>query len=101
MKIYRHGDVLIAPVESIPDGCRKRSDLILARGEATGHAHRVESNGLVELFDHGDELFLRIQGSPGRVVHEEHRPIELAPGAYRVWRQRQYDPLLDSQIIED
>jgi hypothetical protein len=26
------------------------------------------------------------------VVHEEHRPITLTSGYYRVWRQREYSP---------
>lgn len=101
MKVYRHGDILIAPVATIPDGCRKRSDLVLARGEATGHAHRIETKAAAELYELGSDLFLRVLGENARVVHEEHGPIELTPGNYRVWRQRQFDPVLDSQIIED
>ncbi|MFD0592628.1 hypothetical protein ACFQZ4_08715 [Catellatospora coxensis] len=36
-------------------------------------------------------LFLLIEGY-GRLVHEEHGPIALAAGAYRVVRQREYFP---------
>ena len=86
MKLYRHGDVLIAPVADVPKGAKPRDDLVLARGEVTGHAHRVEASGKVELFEHDDQLFLRVIGSPAKVVHEEHRAIELQPGVYRVWR---------------
>ena len=101
MEIYRHGDVLIAPVDSIPDDAKKRQSLVLARGEVTGHAHRVETDELAELYDAGEELYLRVEGSPARVVHEEHDTIELNPGSYRVWRQREYDPSTEERIIED
>ncbi len=101
MDVYRHGDVLIAPIESIPEHALKQPDLILARGEVTGHAHRVETRGLAELFEHENTLFLRVQGSTAHVVHEEQHSIELPPRNYRVWRQREYDPRLDERTIED
>ena len=93
MEIYRHGDVLLAPITSIPENARRKPDLILARGEITGHAHRIEAKGMAQLYEYEDTLFLRIVGSPASVVHEEHLPIELPPGIYRVWRQREYDPV--------
>lgn len=101
MDVYRHGDVLIAPIMSIPENARKRPDLILARGEITGHAHRIEPEGMAELYEYEGNLFLRVLGLPARVVHEEHEPIELAVGMYRVWRQREYDPASDERYVED
>ena len=101
MDVYRHGDVLISPIEEIPKHAVKQSDLILARGELTGHAHRVELDGSAEMYEHEGNLFLKVLYSPARIVHEEHGPIELPPGMYRVWRQREYNPQLDEQIIED
>jgi hypothetical protein len=100
MKIYRHGDVLIAPIESVPPSAKPRAGLVLAQGEVTGHAHRVETNARAELYETGQELFLRILGSSARVVHEEHQPIELPPGNYRVWRQREYDPKQDLTVMD-
>ena len=100
MKIYRHGDVLIAPVEEVPAEARPRDGLILAQGEVTGHAHRVETDARAELFEAGQQLFLRVLGSPAKVVHEEHQPIELPPGNYRVWRQREYDPRQDLTVMD-
>ncbi len=100
MKVYRHGDVLIAPIESVPANARLREGLILAQGEITGHAHRVETDSRAELLEAGPELFLRVLGSPARIVHEEHRPIELPPGSYRVWRQREFDPSEDLTVMD-
>src|SRR5215470_9950940 len=89
--LWRHGDVLIETVEAIPDGARPRSGAILAQGEATGHAHRVEAPERAELWEDGEQLYLKIIEQT-RIVHEEHRPIELPPGSYRVWQQREYTP---------
>ena len=100
MKIYRHGDVLIAPVKSLPPDATERPGLILAHGEVTGHSHRVETEGKAELFGVGPRLFLRVLGSPARVTHEEHQTIELPPGEYRVWRQREYDPREDLTVMD-
>ena len=101
MEVFRHGDVLISPVEEVPEHAVKLQGLTLARGELTGHAHKVDTNGLAELYEHEDTLFLRVVETPARVVHEEHRPIELLPGVYRVWRQREYNPKTEEEVVED
>ena len=90
--MYRHGDVLIAPTKNIPEGAKKRHDRILAKGEITGHSHRIETEGVADLFDLGDDVFVRVADRPARVVHEEHDTITLQPGYYRVWRHREYTP---------
>ena len=98
---YRQGDVLIRRVDEIPTGLeavpRDDGRLVLAYGEATGHAHVVE--GPAELFreDDRDELerrFLRVEAEAGQalVVHDEHDAIELPPGDYEVVGQREYTP---------
>ena len=91
--MYRHGDVLIAPVAptAVPENAIRRPDLILAHGEITGHTHRVQPRDAASLFEIDSQLFLRVH-APATVVHEEHKPIALAPGTYRVWRQREYAP---------
>ena len=101
MDLYRHGDVLIAPVDEIPEHAAKQHDLVLARGEVTGHAHRIETEGMAELYEHDGTLYLRVVDTPASVVHEEHRKIDLPPGSYRVWRQREYDPSGEDRLIED
>ncbi len=101
MKIYRHGDILLSPVDAIPDDVVPRNDLVIARGEITGHAHRIVTGERAELFDHGSGMFLRISGGPASLVHEEHATINLQPGVYRIWRQREYNPHSYAEFIED
>ncbi|MGW4424264.1 hypothetical protein [Streptosporangium sp. NPDC004631] len=100
--MYRQGDILIVPVReetvpasaltspSVPRDAHGR--LVLALGEATGHAHAVVGSGtLVRGLRPMDPDFLHVPAG-GRVVHEEHAAISLPKGWYRVQRQREYIP---------
>jgi hypothetical protein len=98
--MYRQGDILIVPTnekitghELPPDG---RGRVVLALGEATGHAHAIES-GHAKLFRSGsgseERMLLHVDGLQAvNLVHEEHDPITLKPGGYRIIRQREYSP---------
>ena len=90
----RQGDVLLVPVDEAPDGARPVARtggrLILAEGEATGHAHAIGSHRAT-LLEAGEDRYLRV-GSPVTLDHEEHAPITVAPGTYRVVIQREYVP---------
>lgn len=94
--LIRQGDVFISRISQIPDGvtANKLPHGTLVHGEITGHSHRLEdlSTGQLHAGTVPGEIFLEIGASGGRIVHEEHGPIELAPGSYRVWRQREYSP---------
>lgn len=95
-RIYRQGDVLIErvperqdPGSAVP---REHGRIVLAHGEATGHAHAIAA---------GDAAFYEMPTtkarhlrlvSPTALAHEEHAPIELPAGFYRVRRQREYTP---------
>jgi hypothetical protein len=89
--LWRHGDVLIATVEQIPDGAEQQKTSILVLGEVTGHSHRVEDAQKARVWKYGAQLFLEVT-SETRIVHEEHKPIVLVPGSYRIWQQREYTP---------
>lgn len=92
MKMYRQGDVLIVE-HRIPSGKRrKQKDGILAHGEVTGHAHRISDLAEGELYEMDGGMFLSVSEKGISILHEEHAPIELPPGEYRVIRQREYSP---------
>lgn len=90
--LYRHGDVLIRRIASLPIGVQRRVGTTLAHGEVTGHSHRFQQAHAVQLWAHGSELFLEVKEAIATLVHEEHRSIELPRGLYRVWKQREYRP---------
>lgn len=90
--LYRHGDVIIRKVRSLPEDAKKQRHLTLAEGEITGHSHRIKEQDVAMMFRAGNDLFLRVEAAIATVVHEEHAAIELPKGTYRVWRQREYTP---------
>ncbi len=92
--MIRQGDVLLVPVEGFLESARRiepeHGRVILAHGEATGHAHAV-SAAHAALYRLGRGHFLKVhEATP--LMHEEHAHIDLAPGVYQVVRQREYSP---------
>jgi hypothetical protein len=95
--MYRQGDVLIEPLaagESIPAKAtevpRDAGRVILAYGEVTGHAHAISDDNAI-LMALGEDRFLKVEKQV-TLSHEEHDPIVLYDGTYRITRQREYHP---------
>jgi hypothetical protein len=107
--MFRQGDVLLVPIPDselpeavIPVARDARGSLVLALGEATGHAHAVRAHDadLLAAADDLDRRFLRIV-SDAVLAHEEHDPIPLPPGLYQVVRQREYVLGQWSRTVQD
>ncbi len=96
--MYRQGDVLIVPVESIPEKLdaidRENGRVVLAHGEVTGHAHAIKAEGAALFRDPKlMAVFMRVSGdAPVALEHDDHDTIMIPPGKYRVVRQREYAP---------
>ena len=88
---YQQGDVLLEGIDSL-DGFEKVQDgagIVLAEGETTGHMHRVRERA--ELYrDKTGQFYLSTTG-PTTIVHEEHRPITVPGGFFKVGIVREYD----------
>ena len=82
-------------MDEVPDSARPvaRIDgrIILAEGEATGHAHAIRSSGATLLAD-DDERYLRVIGPGHRSATRSTRRSRSLPGTYRVVIQREYVP---------
>ena len=98
--MYRHGDVIIVPAKSIPADATRRPGAVLARGEATGHSHRIDDARAVELFDYDGVGYLRVTAPQARLIHDEHQPITLPRGVFRFWMQREYTPKEIRRIVD-
>ena len=95
-KMYRQGDVLIEKVAKLPPNLNLQKAtngrIILALGEATGHHHSLAADPADWWKqDKTGEQFLTVKEAT-TVEHQEHAPITLPPGNYRVRRQREYTP---------
>ncbi len=107
--MFRQGDVLLVPIPDsqlpeavVPLARDARGKLVLALGEATGHAHAVGAPDADLLADAADldRRFLRIV-TGAVLTHEEHDPIPLSSGLYQVVRQREYVLGPRSRSVED
>jgi hypothetical protein len=107
--IARQGDVLIVRVPVLPKGTREvprdeAGRVVLALGEATGHAHAIRDPDATLFELTGAEVGQRFLEITREVTlrHEEHDPITLAPGTYEVRRQREYvSPKRRPRLIAD
>jgi hypothetical protein len=104
-RLCAQGDILIERVadgavrgriiHSVDDG-----SLVIAEGEATGHHHRIvgsltlyRDDALAREIPSGLYLgHIQVNSPTARLEHEEHAPIMLEQGLYRVRRQRQLEP---------
>lgn len=92
----RQGDVLLVPVDSAPLASAKRTtEVVLALGEVTGHAHRLAGPLVLEWDGADGGRYVRVEGGVGSLSHEEHDPVP-APvvvegQTYRVVQQQEWD----------
>ncbi|CAA9277538.1 MAG: hypothetical protein AVDCRST_MAG77-3611 [uncultured Chloroflexi bacterium] len=98
--LWRHGDVLIAATAEVPAEARRRPTAVLVWGEITGHSHRVAEPETAMLYELDGVMYLRVVAPSARVVHEEHHPITLPQGTYRVWTQREYTPREIRRVVD-
>lgn len=92
--MFRQGDVLITRVD-VPERSQLtlsgEGEVVLAEGEATGHAHRVKGAGAsLWTGPEGGKILVLEEEAP--LIHEEHATIHLHSGSYAVIRQREYVP---------
>jgi hypothetical protein len=97
-EMHRQGDVLFTRIAELPEGLTQRKSQVIVEGEATGHHHSLVAGRVLE--DAQGYLFLEVLQAT-QVVHQEHHPISLEPGCYRVTRQREYlAPDIDRMVLD-
>jgi hypothetical protein len=98
VKAYRQGDVSILTAVKIPRAAQRvTGESILARGEVTGHAHRI-TEGKVLLYQFAAGLmYLRVLSEFAKLSHEEHEEIILPRGDYEVRHQKEFDWLSEEK----
>lgn len=100
-KHARQGDIMLIKRQAIPaEAVEQKNDnrVVLAWGEATGHAHAIPTTHATAYEWKGNTL---VKVKPdGKLVHEEHTAIPLDPGAYELRRQVEYTPERLRQVAD-
>jgi len=93
--MQRQGDLLLIPTAQLPARVSPLTTRVVLDGE---HCHRLDGGTLLQ--DSAGQLFVRVS-EPVQLVHDEHRPLQLAPGLYEVRRQRRYRPQRSAASVWD
>jgi hypothetical protein len=101
---WRQGDIYFVKVDEEPrsDGTPVKNGII-AKGETTGHAHRVSPSSMAQgalLSLIGRSMFLRSPQAGTKIVHDEHHAIDLPAGLFAVVPQREFDGLGWRQVLD-
>jgi hypothetical protein len=111
-EIFAQGDLLLERVADVaPSGTIEENiegALVLAEGEESGHRHairervtRFRDDRLARDIPAGLYLgHVQVSSEYARLTHEEHAPITLPRGTYRVRRQRELGPR-DARVLPD
>jgi hypothetical protein len=100
----QQGDITFEKVDQLPANLEKLlagkvqpkdNRLILAEGEVTGHFHAIDLDEEItesdaELIAIGEEMLLNLHKQV-EVKHNEHKPITLEPGLWKVGKIQEYD----------
>lgn len=100
----RQGDILLVPVDKIPQGAKReplsKEGIVVAEGEATGHHHRIKRTTVsrrkdrspeVRAFTKGKTRYIHVPaGVKAELSHEEHETLAIPPGDHKVVTQREY-----------
>jgi hypothetical protein len=98
--LWRQGDVFLLATTELPTTRRQERRPILAEGEVTGHAHRLQDPASGRVFSVGPNLYLEVLAESATVVHEEHGPVTLPRGGYAIRIQREYSPREIRQVVD-
>lgn len=95
---YRHGDLLLWPIDYIPSQARPTTSNILQEGEATGHKHVLGRNA--QILELEGQKYVQVE-KPTKLTHEQHNTIILQRGKYLFEHERELDMLGEVRQVSD
>ncbi len=103
--LLQQGDVLLERIKELPEGVKKKKGFVLAEGEVTGHAHKIDltkiKSDLVSLYEKDGILYVKANADVP-LIHEEHGTVEIKKGIYKVRKVQEYDHFLEeSREVRD
>lgn len=102
---WRQGDIYFVKLgeEAGSGECRPVKNGVIAKGETTGHAHRLSPSSMASgalLYLAGRSMILRSPQGGAKIVHDEHHAIDLPAGFYAVVPQQEFDGLRWRQVLD-
>jgi hypothetical protein len=101
----RHGEVLLLPVATPPEGVRHMVKTCIVGHSESGHHHVLESDALfAQIVSASADLYVDLDtATPLRHQkdHDQHRELTVPPGVWRVIRKTEFDVLAPPQIAYD
>lgn len=94
----QQGDVTLELIQELPKGIKsvkaKERGFVLMEGKATGHAHCIAETdpAICELYEKDGILYVKANKSV-IIKHEEHNPMTLDPGIWKVGQVKEFDYL--------
>lgn len=85
----RQGDVILLPTAKVLG--EELPHLTLVEGISTGHSHCI-SKGIATLFSHDGDRYLRVRSKYAILSHDEHQPLKVYHGNWKIYVQREYVP---------
>ena len=98
---YRQGDILFEKVNDFLDNMIKMDEheRTVAKGELTNHHHSFGKSEQVILYrdkkNNTDPVYVEVLQEQSTITHQEHAPLTLEKGTYKITREREYNPFLD------
>ena len=112
MKTIQQGDILLIPIETIPDGTPSSRDEhgrhVFARG-ATGHIHALDRDDPGAVYEQGSMTVLVVPAGGTTLRHlveatglptQDHAAVPVPVGTWEVRRQREVR-WGESSVVED
>jgi len=97
MKWIRHGDVILEKIDKTIGKMNRKNEEILARGEVTGHMHKLSGDFYVS-----ETMPMQIEViGHTELSHDEHDTIVIPEGKYRVIMQRESDLVGEIRQVMD
>lgn len=100
-RLFQQGDVLfyLQASSDLPKNLKpvqsKFGRVVFAEGEVTGHHHSVGLEEGVALFEDESGTRWATVKKTATVRHQEHGPVTLTPGTYKIGIVREVDPFAE------
>jgi len=97
---YRQGEILLEKIDNATAYVlEKLNTKIIREGELTGHKHEIIGDAELWKIRYTNNMILTADKDI-KIIHPEHKTLDLPKGVYRIRIQREYDEIRE-RLIRD